>query len=97
MTVKKFSQVFACFTIACLTTLVGSKLTIEGPEPLAYVFDKSNGEINAQYANFGHIPYGQTLVSISILFIWLLTKICAFLDGKNNMGSWEPIGVQPHE
>ena len=46
------------FAVACLNHMIGSKLVIEGPDPLFTVFSASNGEIKAQYANFGHIPYG---------------------------------------
>ncbi len=49
--------------VASLISSIGSKLVIEGPDPLYQVFAGTNGEIQASYANFGHIPYGQTLVS----------------------------------
>lgn len=75
MTVKKLSQLLA--RAACLASMVASKLSIEGPDPLAYVFDSTKGEIKAQYANFGHIPYGQTLVSSNRPFSQL-TIFCAF-------------------
>lgn len=51
----------ALFSVACLTSVADSKLMVEGPDPFQYVFHLSNGEVQAQYANFGHIPYGQTL------------------------------------
>jgi hypothetical protein len=44
-------------SVACLT-LCNTKLVIEGPDALFNAFSGSNGEIQAQYANFGHIPYG---------------------------------------
>ena len=70
----------ALLAISTLSNMVGSKLVIEGPDPFYNVFQDSNGEIKSQMANFGHIPYGQTLVSLSTI-IWLIGKlmICAFL------------------
>lgn len=68
---KKISSSWiAIFVILSLIENAYSKLRIERPDPLVTVFKDTNGEIESQYANFGHIPYGQTLVS-QIRF-WLL-------------------------
>ena len=48
----------ALLAICCLLEVANSKLRIERPDPLLTVFKESNGEIESQYANFGHIPYG---------------------------------------
>jgi hypothetical protein len=39
-----------------------AKLTIYGPQSLKNIFSDKNGEIQTQLANFGHIPYGQSMV-----------------------------------
>ena len=40
-----------------------AKLVVYGPEPLLKMFPTDDPTIIANYANFGHIPYGQSLVS----------------------------------
>ena len=50
------------FTIL-MSSLVNSKLTVYAPGDLAATFGETDGEIKAQMANFGHIPYGQSMVS----------------------------------
>lgn len=38
------------------------KLVVYSPTELTDKFSKTNSVINANYANFGHIPYGQSLI-----------------------------------
>ena len=40
-----------------------AKLVVYGPQTLVDMFPKDDPIITANYANFGHIPYGQSLVS----------------------------------
>jgi hypothetical protein len=47
---------------------VSGKLSVTGPDELKELFKDSQFEINAQLANFGHIPYGQSMVSKFALF-----------------------------
>ena len=44
-----------------------AKLVVYGPEPLLKMFPTDDPTILANYANFGHIPYGQSLVSPIII------------------------------
>jgi hypothetical protein len=44
-----------------------SKLVVYGPQELIDSFEGKKAQINANYANFGHIPYGQSLIG-SIYF-----------------------------
>ena len=46
-----------------LISTVCAKLMVNSPESLKKLFG-DEGEIPVQMANFGHMPYGQTLVSI---------------------------------
>lgn len=39
-----------------------SKLVVYGPQTLVEMFPQDDPVILANYANFGHIPYGQSLV-----------------------------------
>ena len=55
---KFSSSLITIFVIMCLVKVTNSKLRIERPDPLLTVFKDTNGEIESQYANFGHIPYG---------------------------------------
>ena len=52
------SSLVVLFALANLLPMINSKLRIERPDPLLTVFRETNGEIESQYANFGHIPYG---------------------------------------
>ena len=45
-----------------LLGLAWSKLVVQSPPQLVDQFADSNNVIPANYANFGHIPYGQSLV-----------------------------------
>jgi hypothetical protein len=45
-----------------------AKLTVYGPQSLKGIFPDNNGEIQTQLANFGHIPYGQSMVSYIQIF-----------------------------
>lgn len=40
-----------------------AKLVVYGPQTLVDMFPSDDPIIQANYANFGHIPYGQSLVS----------------------------------
>ena len=40
-----------------------AKLTVYGPQSLKNLFEDQNNEIKTTLANFGHIPYGQSMVS----------------------------------
>ena len=40
-----------------------AKLVVYGPQVLVDMVPQENAVIKANYANFGHIPYGQSLVS----------------------------------
>lgn len=42
---------------------VSGKLSVTGPDELKELFKDSQFEIQGQLANFGHIPYGQSMVS----------------------------------
>ena len=60
--------------IATLLSMSLSKLQIFSPQTLASKFEgthisskHSGGEIKASYANFGHIPYGQSIVRFEYL------------------------------
>jgi hypothetical protein len=49
------SKAFAlCFTL----NIAFGKLVVYSPQDLVGKFEESKGVINANYANFGHIPYG---------------------------------------
>ena len=48
-----------------LATIASSKLVVYGPQALVDMFPADEPLIKANYANFGHIPYGQSLVSLS--------------------------------
>ena len=39
-----------------------AKLVVYGPQTLVDLFPQDDPVILANYANFGHIPYGQSLV-----------------------------------
>jgi len=43
---------------ASLAALAFGKLVVYSPKELVDLFATVNGVINANYANFGHIPYG---------------------------------------
>ena len=49
-----------CLTMKIMFTQ--SKLVVYSPQDLIEQFKDTNGVINANYANFGHIPYGQSLI-----------------------------------
>jgi hypothetical protein len=57
----------------CLCQMANSKLTVYAPPDLADQFPATHGEIQAQMANFGHIPYGQAMVSF--LFVKSISKL----------------------
>ena len=46
------------FLVGALTTSCLANLVVLGPEELVNKFDKEKHLIPANYANFGHIPYG---------------------------------------
>ena len=47
----------------CLTLSIAfGKLVVYSPQDLVGKFETSKGVIDANYANFGHIPYGQSLI-----------------------------------
>ena len=55
-------KVFSILT-GFIVSLNQAKLTVFGPDELLEKFSSSTGPvINANYANFGHIPYGQSLI-----------------------------------
>jgi hypothetical protein len=39
-----------------------AKLVVYGPQTLVDMYPKDDPTIPANYANFGHIPYGQSLI-----------------------------------
>ena len=45
-----------------LAALALGKLVVYSPKELVDLFATDSGVINANYANFGHIPYGQSLI-----------------------------------
>jgi hypothetical protein len=45
-------------TTSCLLAGALSKLVVYSPTELVDLFSSQNGIIKADYANFGHIPYG---------------------------------------
>ena len=50
------------YTLAFLPNLtVEAKLSIFSPQALKDTFSDTGGQIYSQIANFGHIPYGQSL------------------------------------
>ena len=82
------SSLAALFLLANLLPLTSSKLRLERPDPLVSVFRDTKGEIEAQYANFGHIPYGQTLVSISRKYLSANISDSSFCKISNNRNLW---------
>jgi len=46
-----------------LVSVTYGRLFVDGPEAFNNVFKDEEGEIQVQYANFGHVPYGQTLIA----------------------------------
>jgi hypothetical protein len=44
-----------------LSQLTEAKLSIKGPKVLKEKFKDNNGQIQTVLANFGHIPYGQSM------------------------------------
>lgn len=57
------------FVSALVAATAMGKLVVYGPQTLIDMLPNSDGVIAANYANFGHIPYGQSLVSI-------ITPVC---------------------
>jgi hypothetical protein len=57
----------AAIVLYALMHAVLSKLVVYGPQELIDSFEGKKAQINANYANFGHIPYGQSLIG-SIYF-----------------------------
>ena len=53
-----------CFVICG----VWSKITIHGPESLKKKFKDSDYTIEVVYSNYGHVPYGQSIVSFIFSF-----------------------------
>lgn len=51
------------FVGALIAATFQAKLVVYGPEALLDMFPSEEKTIDANYANFGHIPYGQSLVS----------------------------------
>jgi len=51
-----------CASFLMLSTS-DAKLTVYGPQSLKNLFEDQNNEIKTTLANFGHIPYGQSMVS----------------------------------
>lgn len=49
------------FTVQVLSVALG-KLVVYSPKELVDLFESQNAVIAANYANFGHIPYGQSLI-----------------------------------
>ena len=50
------------FLAGSLLACVTSKLVVYSPSELISIFSSQDGVIQANYANFGHIPYGQSLI-----------------------------------
>jgi hypothetical protein len=50
-----------CASILMMSTS-DAKLTVYGPQSLKNLFEDQNNEIKTTLANFGHIPYGQSMV-----------------------------------
>ena len=42
--------------------IAASKLVVYSPQELVNLFKDQDSVIPANYANFGHIPYGQSLI-----------------------------------
>lgn len=55
-----------------LIASIGAKLIINSPESLRKQFEEANGSniVESVYANFGRIPYGQSIVSILYSLIY---------------------------
>lgn len=61
------SNKFWVLIVQCmLASIVSSKMKVTSPSSLQSKFEQTKGEIQSQYANFGHIPYGQSLVSLHL-------------------------------
>lgn len=58
---------------------------VYGPEQLVDMFPMDDPTILANYANFGHIPYGQSLVSITHNIALTFFKIGQIYYDKDNM------------
>jgi hypothetical protein len=52
----------AILSLATMLGVVQSKLYVYGPETLKEKFAFKDGAIKASYSNFGHIPYGQSII-----------------------------------
>ena len=55
--------------LAFLLGMAFSRLVVYGPQELKDKFKYSEFQIPASYANFGNIPYGQSLVSPILILI----------------------------
>jgi hypothetical protein len=55
-----------------------AKLVINAPEELRKRFEEANGSntLESVYANFGRIPYGQSIVSTLFYFTFLRVDTC---------------------
>lgn len=61
------------FLVGALAASSSANLVVLGPEEIVKKIDTDKHMIPANYANFGHIPYGQSIVSFS-------TYLTAFSD-----------------
>lgn len=50
------------YMMIIMISIISAKLHIIGPESLKEQFKSSNQTMEVVYANFGHIPYGQSMV-----------------------------------
>jgi hypothetical protein len=48
--------------LSLLATLTTQRLVVYGPSNLKDEFASTDGVIQASYSNFGHIPYGQSII-----------------------------------
>lgn len=67
----------------CLLLGASSKLVVYSPTELVDQFAEQNGVIPANYANFGHIPYGQSLIG-TITFDPKNPTGCAKMDATED-------------
>ena len=57
---------------AMVAATATAKLVVYGPQTLVDMFPQDDPTVLANYANFGHIPYGQSLVSPQFALTYLV-------------------------
>ena len=80
-----------CVSFLLLLSQAFSRLVIHGPQELKEKFASSNSRIKASYANFGTIPYGQSMIG-RIYYNATNSKGCSRTNITNDF-SGDPDGI----